>query len=229
MNDLDINMKKKLNLIHLSSNNNNNQIFQDDLIGQYLFNYDQCEFNNNNLFIWNNNISNLNLKEINQSSSLVTNSSNACLIVIFLNNETNLNNNKQFINKNLILIDSNDYFNTRKEYLNSSSIILASFNLNKFHNSDFTIDFSILQPNNNNNYFNQLNSVYIDYKQERKHLLSYHRSKPIKILNLILKQIIYQIDLNCQSTSTVDENNYQCFNLETRLNHLIQSKFTLLI
>lgn len=226
MNDLDINMKKKLNLIHLSSNNNNNQIFQDDLIGQYLFNYDQCEFNNNNLFIWNNNISNLDLKEINQSSSLVTNSSNACLIVIFLNNETNLNNNNQFINKNLILIDSNDYFNTRKEYLNSSSIILASFNLNKFHNSDFTIDFSILQPNNNN-YFNQLNSVYIDYKQERKHLLSYHRSKPIKILNLILKQTIYQIDLNCQST--VDENNYQCFNLETRLNHLIQSKFTLLL
>jgi hypothetical protein len=227
MNDLDINMKKKLNLIHLSRSNNN-QIFQDDSIGgQYLFNYDQCEFNNNNnLFIWNNNIPNLNLKEISQSSSLVTNSSNACLIAIFLNNETNLNESKQFLNKNLILIDLNDYFHTRhKEYLNSSSIILASFNLNKFHNSDFTIDFSILQPNNIN-YFNQLNSIYIDYKQERKHLLSYHRSKPIKILDIILKQTIYEIELNCKSE---DEYNYQCYELETRLNHLVQSKFTLLL
>lgn len=225
MNDLDINMKKKLNLIHLSRSNNN-QIFQDDSIGgQYLFNYDQCEFNNN-LFIWNNNIPNLNLKEISQSSSLVTNSSNACLIAIFLNNETNLNESKQFLNKNLILIDLNDYFHTRhKEYLNSSSIILASFNLNKFHNSDFTIDFSILQPNNIN-YFNQLNSIYIDYKQERKHLLSYHRSKPIKILDIILKQTIYEIELNCKSE---DEYNYQCYELETRLNHLVQSKFTLLL
>ncbi len=227
MNDLDINMKKKLNLIHLSRSNTN-QIFQDDSIGgQYLFNYDQCEFNNNNnLFIWNNNIPNLNLKEISQSSSLVTNSSNACLIAIFLNNETNLNERKQFLNKNLILIDLNDYFHTRhKEYLNSSSIILASFNLNKFHNSDFTIDFSILQPNNIN-YFNQLNSIYIDYKQERKHLLSYHRSKPIKILDIILKQTIYEIELNCKSE---DEYNYQCYELETRLNHLVQSKFTLLL